>query len=74
MKTKNNTTKTILVRDLKVGDSVTFSEDNPHAYQITRIFPYGTSHHSLIIEFDSILPNGMCEAQMNVMTKLILID
>ena len=70
---KKETTNTILVRDVQVGDKVTLVSELP-PYTVTKISSYGTSHHSLIVSFDRILPDGMIEWVFDKLTKLPLAD
>lgn len=65
--------KSILVRDLKVGDKVKIAKDSP-TYTVKEISPYGTSYHSLIVEFDKMLPDGMACWHFDTLTELELAE
>lgn len=71
MKTK--TEKTVLVRDLKIGDKVKIAKNSP-TYTVKEIGPYGDSYHSLIVEFDKILPDGLACWHFDTLTELTLAE
>ena len=70
MKVKENK-KTVLVRDLNVGDKVKIAKDSP-TYTVKEVSPYGDSYHSLIVEFDKLLPDGLASWHFDTLTELEL--
>jgi len=73
MKKAKEKKKTVLVRDLKIGDKVKIAPDSP-TYKVKKISSYGNSYHSLIIEFDRMLPDGMADWHFDSSTELTVAE